>query len=88
MRQRWRGAQSAAGSIRGRHEPDGGACVLYTSFLAGLSLNAVTVLCHTMGYTIAGRTKLGHGATGSLPYCLAYNLGAGEQMRGGMSSAA
>ena len=57
--------------------------LLHASFLAGLSLNAVTVLGHTMGYTIAGRTKLGHGVTCamSLPYCLAYNLGAGEQMR-------
>ena len=57
--------------------------LLYASFLAGLSLNAVTVLGHTMGYTIAGRTKLGHGVTCamSLPYCLAYNLAAVEPMR-------
>lgn len=49
--------------------------MLYAAYLAGLSLNAVTVLGHTMGYTIAGRTGLGHGITCamSLPYCLAYN---------------
>ncbi|MGZ8687929.1 MAG: iron-containing alcohol dehydrogenase [Gaiellaceae bacterium] len=51
--------------------------MLYASYLAGLSLNAVTILGHTMGYTIASRTRLGHGVTCamSLPYCLAYNLG-------------
>ncbi len=52
--------------------------MLYASYHGGLSLNAVTVLGHTMGYTIAGRTGLGHGVTCamSLPYCLAYNLAA------------
>lgn len=56
--------------------------MLHASYLAGLALNAVTVLGHTMGYTIASRTKLGHGVTCamSLPYCLAYNTPATRPM--------
>jgi alcohol dehydrogenase class IV len=56
--------------------------MLHASYLAGLALNAVTVLGHTMGYTIAARTTLGHGVTCamSLPYCVAYNLAARDRI--------
>lgn len=49
--------------------------LLYGAHLAGVALNAGTVLGHTMAYTIATRTHLSHGVTTgmSLPYCLAYN---------------
>lgn len=57
---------------------DARRAMLHAAYLAGLSLNAVTILGHTMGYTIAARTALGHGVTCamSLPYCLAYNQSA------------
>lgn len=47
---------------------------LYGAYLAGLALNAGSVLGHSMGYTIAHRAKLPHGVTVgmALPYCLAY----------------
>ncbi len=49
--------------------------MLYGAHLAGVALNAGTLLGHTMAYTIATRTHLPHGVTAgmSLPYCLAYN---------------
>jgi len=62
--------------------------LLYGAHLAGLAINAVVVLGHTMAYTIATRTHLPHGVTAamSLPYCLAYNLPAAgpriEQLAG------
>ena len=47
---------------------------MYAAYLAGLALNAGSVLGHSMGYTIANRTALSHGATVAmaLPFCLAY----------------
>ena len=49
--------------------------MLYSAYHAGLSLNAATLLGHSMAYTIATRTNLSHGVTTgmSLPYCVAYD---------------
>jgi alcohol dehydrogenase class IV len=49
--------------------------MLYAAYHAGLSINASTLLGHSMAYTIATRAHLPHGvATAmSLPYCVAYN---------------
>lgn len=49
--------------------------MLFGAYLAGLSLNASTLLGHSMAYTIANRTHLPHGVTCAmaLPYCVAYN---------------
>jgi alcohol dehydrogenase class IV len=49
--------------------------MLYAAHLAGLSINASTLLGHSMAYTIASRTHLPHGVTTAmaLPYCMAYN---------------
>jgi alcohol dehydrogenase class IV len=49
--------------------------MLHASFLAGLSINASTLLGHSIAYTIATRTHLPHGVTTAmaLPYCIAYN---------------
>lgn len=65
--------------LRTAHE-DGGNLVarramLYSAYHAGLSLNAATLLGHSMAYTIATRTNLPHGVTTgmSLPYCVAYD---------------
>lgn len=58
--------------------------LLYAAHLAGLAINAVVVLGHSMAYTIAVRTHLPHGVTTgmSLPYCLAYNSAeAGERIQ-------
>ena len=47
---------------------------LVGSYLAGLALNAGSILGHSMGYTIANRVKVPHGISVamSLPYCIAY----------------
>jgi len=58
--------------------------MLYSAYHAGLSLNAATLLGHSMAYTIATRTNLPHGVTTgmSLPYCVAYDAkGALEQVQ-------
>jgi alcohol dehydrogenase class IV len=58
--------------------------MLYASHLAGLSLNASTLLGHTLAYGIARITHLPHGVTTAmaLPYCVAYNAAAApHQMR-------
>jgi alcohol dehydrogenase class IV len=58
--------------------------MLYASHLAGIAINAGTILGHTMAYTIATRAHLPHGiSTGMcLPYCLAYNAsGAAKRIR-------
>ncbi len=58
--------------------------MLYSAYLAGLSINASTLLGHTMAYTIATRSHLPHGVTTamSLPYCIAYNApAAAERIR-------
>jgi len=49
--------------------------MLYAAYHAGLSINASTLLGHSMAYTIATRAHLPHGVTTamSLPYCVAYN---------------
>lgn len=52
--------------------------MLAAAYFGGLALNAGAVIGHSIAYTIAARTTLGHGATCALalPYALAYNLGA------------
>jgi alcohol dehydrogenase class IV len=54
---------------------------MYAAYLAGLALNAGSVLGHSMGYTIAHRTGLPHGATVAmaLPFCLAYCADGSEE---------
>lgn len=49
--------------------------MLYAAYHAGLSINASTLLGHSMAYTIATRAHLPHGVTTamSLPYCVAYD---------------
>ncbi|MDQ6692009.1 MAG: iron-containing alcohol dehydrogenase [Candidatus Dormibacteraeota bacterium] len=49
--------------------------MLYAAHLAGLAINASTLLGHSIAYTIATRTHLPHGVTTAmaLPYCVAYN---------------
>jgi alcohol dehydrogenase class IV len=57
--------------------------MLYAAHFAGLSINASTLLGHSMAYTIATRAHLPHGVTTAmaLPYCVAYNaLGAAGQL--------
>jgi alcohol dehydrogenase class IV len=51
------------------------ADLLYSSFLAGVSLNAGVVLGHSMSYVLAARHHLAHGVgcALALPYCIAYN---------------
>lgn len=55
--------------------PESRAGTLLGAYEAGLALNAGVVLGHSLAYTIASRTRLGHGVTCAmaLPYCLAYN---------------
>jgi len=58
--------------------------MLYAAHLAGVAINASTLLGHSLAYTIATRTHLPHGVTTAmaLPYCVAYAApGAGEQVR-------
>lgn len=52
--------------------------MLYSAYFAGLSINASTLLGHTMAYTVATRTHLPHGVTTAmaLPYCIAYDAAA------------
>lgn len=47
---------------------------LIGSYLAGLALNAGSILGHSIGYTIANRVKVPHGSSVALalPYCIAY----------------
>lgn len=49
--------------------------MLYAAHLAGLAINASTLLGHSIAYTIATRAHLPHGVTTAmaLPYCVAYN---------------
>jgi alcohol dehydrogenase class IV len=49
--------------------------MLYAAHFAGLSINASTLLGHSMAYTIATRAHLPHGVTTAmaLPYCIAYD---------------
>jgi alcohol dehydrogenase class IV len=49
---------------------------LYAAHIAGRSLNASTILGHSIAYTIANRAHLAHGITCAmaLPFCLAYSL--------------
>jgi alcohol dehydrogenase class IV len=57
--------------------------MLYAAHFAGLSINASTLLGHSIAYTIATRTHLPHGVTTAmaLPYCIAYDApGAPEQV--------
>ena len=48
--------------------------MLHAAHLAGLAINASTLLGHSLAYTIATRTHLPHGVTTAmaLPYCVAY----------------
>lgn len=64
--------------------------LLYAANLAGLSINAVVVLGHTMAYTIATRTHLPHGVTTGmcLPYCLTYNARGAKNRIDDLASAA
>lgn len=58
--------------------------MLYAAYFAGLSINASTLLGHSIAYTIATRTHLPHGVTTAmaLPYCIAYDAPAApEQVR-------
>lgn len=58
--------------------------MLASAHLAGLAINASTVLGHTLAYTIATRTHLPHGVTTAmaLPYCVAYDApAAAPQLR-------
>ena len=54
---------------------------LMGSYLAGLALNAGSILGHSMGYTIANRVKVPHGISVAmaLPYCTAYAASAATQ---------
>jgi alcohol dehydrogenase class IV len=57
--------------------------MMYAAHFAGLSINASTLLGHSMAYTIATRAHLPHGVTTAmaLPYCVAYALqGAAPQV--------
>jgi alcohol dehydrogenase class IV len=57
--------------------------MLYAAHFAGLSINASTLLGHSMAYTIATRAHLPHGVTTAmaLPYCVAYDApGAPDQV--------
>lgn len=56
---------------------------LYAAHIAGRSLNASTILGHSIAYTIANRAHLAHGITCAmaLPFCLAYSLPNGEASR-------
>lgn len=49
--------------------------MLNAAHLAGLAINASTLLGHSMAYTVATRAHLPHGATTAmtLPYCVAYD---------------
>jgi alcohol dehydrogenase len=49
--------------------------MLYAAYFAGLSINASTLLGHSMAYTISTRAHLPHGVTTAmaLPYCVVYN---------------
>lgn len=54
---------------------DARRAMLYGAYHAGLSINASTLLGHSIAYTIAARAHLPHGVTTamSLPYCVAYD---------------
>lgn len=54
---------------------------LVGSYLAGLALNAGSILGHSMGYTIANRVKVPHGISVAmaLPYCTAYAASAATE---------
>lgn len=54
---------------------DARRAMLYAAYFAGLSINASTLLGHSMAYTIATRAHLPHGVTTAmaLPYCVAYD---------------
>lgn len=57
--------------------------MLHAAHLAGLAINASTLLGHSIAYTIATRAHLPHGVTTAmaLPYCVAYNAaGAAPQV--------
>ena len=56
---------------------------LYAAHIAGRSLNASTILGHSIAYTIANRAHLAHGITCAmaLPFCLAYSLPNDEASR-------
>jgi alcohol dehydrogenase class IV len=56
---------------------------LFAAHIAGRSLNASTILGHSIAYTIANRAHLAHGVTCAmaLPFCLAYSLPNGEASR-------
>lgn len=56
---------------------------LYAAHIAGRSLNASTILGHSIAYTIANRAHLAHGITCAmaLPFCLAYCLPDSEASR-------
>lgn len=64
--------------------------MLYAAYQAGLSINASTLLGHSMAYTIATRTRLPHGVTTgmSLPYCLAYDAPAAAERVAALEEAA
>ena len=55
--------------------------MLYAAHLAGLAINASTLLGHSLAYTIATRAHLPHGVTTAmaLPYCVAYCASAAGQ---------
>jgi alcohol dehydrogenase class IV len=49
--------------------------LLFSSFLAGVALNAGVVLGHSMSYVLSARHHMAHGVgcALALPYCIAYN---------------
>jgi alcohol dehydrogenase class IV len=62
---------------------EGRRATLYAAHIAGRSLNASTILGHSIAYTIANRAHLAHGVTCAmaLPFCLAYCLPNDEASR-------
>lgn len=82
-------ALRAIGLIRAnlqRAHDDGDAAakaeLLHAAHLAGLALNAGVVLGHSLAYVVARRTRISHGSSCALalPYCLAYNRDAPDDI--------
>jgi len=68
-------AYAAGGDAKARAE------MLLAAYLGGLSLNAGTVLGHSIAYTLANRLHLSHGFSCALalPYTMAYNRDAASE---------
>jgi alcohol dehydrogenase class IV len=68
-------AEALPNAYRDGTDLDARRSMLLGAYLAGLALNASTLLGHSIAYTIANRTHLPHGVTCAmaLPYCVAYN---------------